>query len=162
MMAKVKKLVFIFIGLLFLTGCNSTSNQGIKEGKSTEESVNNIFANMSSLGEGTFNISSEQGNSKEGMEVVIRYDNNKEKAPIKIETEGIDSNMTSYIYSDGQLLDQLQLSNSKETIDLKKVSNAVTESIHELVLVQYSDERMKNGISTLKKQKYTVVNTASE
>ncbi len=139
-------------------GCSSESNLNTKEVESTEES--NIFAHMSNLGEGKFNISSDQGNSKEGTEVVIRYDKDTEQTPIKIETEGIDGSMISYIYADGQLLDKLNLTDSKETLNLQKVPNAVTEGIHELVLVQYSDERTKSSIPTLKKQKYTVAKRA--
>lgn len=69
--------------------------------------------------------------------------------------------MISYIYADGQLLDKLSLTDSKETLNLQKVPNAITEGIHELVLVQYSNDQIQNGIPTLKKQKYTVAKRAT-
>ncbi|MGX7136979.1 hypothetical protein ACWOCD_03800 [Enterococcus silesiacus] len=64
--------------------------------------------------------------------------------------------MTSYIYADGQLIDQLDLTDSTEIIGLQKVPSAVTEGIHELELVQYQDDSRQNGIPTFKKQHYTV------
>lgn len=42
-------------------------------------------------------ILSGQGNSEENTEVVIRYDKDNERTSIRIEAEGIDGNVISYI-----------------------------------------------------------------
>ena len=156
-----KLMILVALGIVMLSGCNSKNNSESEKSseklETTEESVYNPFMNMSNLGDGEFNISSDQGNTLDNTEVVIRYSKDNKTTPIKIETKGINGEMSSFIFADGQLIEKLHLTDSTETVDLQKVPSALTEGIHELELVQYDDDRRQNGIPTFKKQNYTVV-----
>lgn len=61
---------------MVLSGCSAKNNSESEKSsaimETTEESVYNPFMTMSNIGDGEFHISSEQGNTLDNTEVVIK------------------------------------------------------------------------------------------
>lgn len=173
-MNKITKLSTIsLLSLSLLAGCSDKSDKETKGGssgtvetvekKSTEkETVKKETITPEDVGEGTFNIVNQSGNTADGATITVFYDKETYGHSISAVTEGFDGSNLTHIFIDGKEVSTEQLSNSQKDItldsdELGKRSEALSEGEHTIQLVQFSNpDDSSSEPAVVKTQHYIV------
>lgn len=114
------------------------------------------FAGQAEVGEGTLDLVNESGNTADGADIVVYYDENTFPTYVDISTSDVNGGSLSYIYVDGQLVAKEQLGTSQTPIELQDTAVAIKEGKHTVQLVQYDTDKEGGNIITFKTQEYTL------
>jgi len=165
--------VITLLSLSLLAGCSGNSEKDTKESSSDKvetvkkenkekETVKKETFKPENLGDGTFNIANQSGNTADGSAITVFYDKDTFGHGLSVTTEGLDGSKLTHIFVDGKELKTEQLADSQTDVtldsdELGKRSDVLAKGEHTIQLVQFSDNDDTSSDPTLiKTQQYTV------
>lgn len=122
--------------------------------ESTVVSVEDKFAGLEEIGNGSLALVGVGGTTEDGNALTVFYDPNTVPTSFDLATTDIDGGTLSYIYVDGQLITKEQLGTSQHPVEIQDTPSAITEGTHVVELVQYSTGEEGGEITTFKTQQY--------
>ena len=105
-------------------------------------------------GDGTMYIACADETSEDGKVPVIYTKEGAAVIMIEVNTKGFDGSKQSYIYVDGLLAAQEQLSDSSYSVDLG--DDAIAVGTHKVEVMQYGDDEPTGEVVTYKSASYEV------
>lgn len=134
----MKKILVLGLCSLVLVGCESTETEDVTTEESTiEQEVRTVKLPTEEIGDGNFYIVNESGSSESG-DVVAFYDDDLLNPHLGFEAWEMDGSHKTFIYFDGELVAEKQLSDSQGSFDIPKESYDV--GIHTVTAIQYDDD----------------------
>lgn len=104
------------------------------------------------MGDGTFSISTDYGNSSDGSTPVFIITRGDTEAQLNFTAAGISGNNLTYIYIDGYLTTKAQISDTQSTLSLS--GSALDLGVHKIEIVQYENEIPTSTMITYKTCSY--------
>lgn len=134
----MKKILVLGLCSLVLVGCGSTETEEVTtEEATTEQEVVTVTLPTEEIGDGNFYIVNESGSSESG-DVVAFYDADLMNPYLGFEAWEMDGSHKTFIYFDGELVAEEQLSDSQGGFDIPAESYAV--GTHTVTAIQYDDD----------------------
>lgn len=167
-MFKLKKsllLTGVLASLLLFSACQKSTGT---ESKSEESSFSDVevsaakdskskdFSGQEEIGDGTIDLASPSGSTRDGKIPVVYYDKETFPTRVEVSSENIEGGQLSYLYVDGELIDTRQMGTYSGELQLQDNKNAISEGKHTVQLVQYVDDKEDGEVTTFKTQEYEI------
>lgn len=142
-----------------LAGCSPKTtnvNSDTTTKKEVTEKAKDIpDGNYSDIGEGTFYIDTSSGSSEDGSVPFLFSNDEDVLISIGCGSKGMNGNNLSYIYSNGMLLDKIQLSEQSQST-LSLTEDFLTIGTHKVEVLQFDTDKPDGTVITYKSAAYEV------
>ena len=148
-MKKMLSLIPLFALVFALAGCGGSETK-------TEATPPRDFpeGEYVEMGDGNAYISTPSGTSENGNIPVIYADNNITLYSIGLNAFDFNGSNLSFVYVDGMLSAKEQLADIQTSLQLTE--NQLTVGVHEIEIVQYSNDEPTGEMITYKAMKYEI------